>query len=76
MQIPENRLSLKKKSKYFGKLYTIIIIVFLWFVSEDALLLYQILDFRPLMRANHPFPYTLSSTLPVADLLSSSDIQP
>jgi len=28
-------------SKYFGKLYTITVIAFLWFVLEDTLLLYQ-----------------------------------
>lgn len=61
-------------SKYFGKLYAITIIVFLWFVLEDTLLLYQMLEFRPLMSANHNFTYISFSTLPVVDLLSSSDI--
>lgn len=50
--------------------------VFLWFVLENTLILYQTLEFRPLLNANHNFTYASSSTLPAADLLSSSDTQP
>lgn len=74
MQIVENRLSMEKMSKYLGKLYTIKIIAFLWFVLENALLLYQTLGIRTSLYANHNFTAIPLFTFPAVDVLSGSDI--